>query len=183
VNALPHHAALAPAAQWQTLGLSPELALLVKRITQLWSEAGLSGDLAECVRNALCVVQMLPASASRDSDDDAITGVFADALLHRRREPGFERVSEYTAPFLGQQAMFLWRKHEEDCLRVEETGRYQRLTCSTMPAPPAAEDACECCGLTGCDGECHDDDAPSAAELLEHDRREYARMVSRGGEW
>jgi hypothetical protein len=120
-------------------GLSPELTALVKRIGKIWQCASLRGDLSECARNALAVVCLLPSTGNRDSDDDAIAQVFADALLHRRREPGFERVSEYTAPFLGQQAMFLWRSYEENARRIEETGRYRRLTAETIPCPPPTE--------------------------------------------
>jgi hypothetical protein len=111
-------------------GLSPALLTLVMRIEWIWQTAGLTGDLRECARNALAVV-MMPVELT----DAQVKAIFADALLHRRNELGFERVNEYTAPFLGEQAMFLWRSYEETQRAEAETRRFRVLTAETLPAP------------------------------------------------
>ena len=111
-------------------GLSPALLTLVMRIEWIWQTAGLTGDLRECARNALAVV-MMPVELTNAQ----VKAIFADALLHRRHERGFERVNDYTAPFLGEQAMFLWRSYEETQRAEAETRRFRVLTAETLPAP------------------------------------------------
>jgi len=132
---------------------------LAQRVAFVWRVA-IAGDCIDAARNACCSLA-LDAAATEDDAKRA----FVSTLSHRRdlREQGFARLLDSQIAFLAGVAVQLWLSHREDVGRRE-----------TLVPPPAP---CECCGLTNCDGECHDDDAPSAAELREYDEREYRRTV------
>jgi hypothetical protein len=132
--------------------------LLARRVAFCWGVA-IAGDVLSAARNA-CTPLALDACATEADARRA----FTSTLTHLRdvREQGFARLLDTQIAFLAGVAVQLWLSHREDVGRRE-----------TLPPPGA----CECCGLLNCDGECHDDDAPSAAELREFDEREYRRTV------
>jgi hypothetical protein len=138
---------------------SVEYERLARRVAFVWGVA-IAGDVLSAARNA-CTPLALDACATEADARRA----FTSTLTHLRdvREQGFSRLLDTQIAFLAGVAVQLWLSHREDVGSRE-----------TLVPPPAP---CECCGLTGCDGECHDDDAPSAADLLDFDRREYARTV------
>jgi hypothetical protein len=132
---------------------------LARRVAFCWGVA-INGDVLSAARNA-CTPLALDACATEADARRA----FTSTLTHLRdvREQGFARLLDTQIAFLAGVAVQLWLSHREDVGRRE-----------TLVPPPAP---CECCGLTNCDGECHDDDAPSATELREYDEREYRRTV------
>jgi hypothetical protein len=120
-------------------------------------------ETLDAARNACTALALDPAATEADA-----LRAFVSTFTNRRdqRERGFARLTDEQIDFLARLCVDLWKTH-----RDEQGAR------PTLPAPPAAEGehhdyGCRC-------PECDEDwnDAPSAAELLEHDRREYARLV------